>query len=161
MANDNRISSRLGDEDLAFLRDTVQSLRARLPFLLSLTVQERKELAKLGEKSIGFDEKCSTYMANNPEFLPGFVDLAEVEQDRALRSQVLRFFAELDRLHEQVDDTLMVLGNEILMADLAYYQSVREAARRGLPGAEAIYEDLRSRFPGAPRQARTEKAGQA
>jgi hypothetical protein len=32
---------------------------------------------------------------------------------------------------------------------LAYYQSVREAARRNVQGAKGIYEDLRQRFPGA------------
>jgi hypothetical protein len=34
------------------------------------------------------------------------------------------------------------------MADLAYYQSVREAAHRSRAGAQDIYDDLRQRFPG-------------
>ena len=41
------------------------------------------------------------------------------------------------------------------MADLAYYQSVREAAHRGRDGAQDVYDDLRQRFPG-PRGNRVE-----
>lgn len=36
-------------------------------------------------------------------------------------------------------------------ADLAFYQNVKQAARRGVNGAEAIYADLQQRFPGRPR----------
>jgi len=38
--------------------------------------------------------------------------------------------------------------SEVWMADLAYYQSVREAAHRNRAGAQDVYDDLRQRFPG-------------
>lgn len=158
MPDDNRISATLADDDLAAIHEALNALRARLPWLLSLTTAERVALAKLGDKSVGFDEKCRTYMASKPEFLPGFVSAAEVDKDRVLRTQVQRVLADVRALADQLDDTLMVLGNELWLADLAYYQNVRAAARRGIPGAEIIYEDLRARFPGAPRQTQTEPA---
>jgi hypothetical protein len=40
------------------------------------------------------------------------------------------------------------VSSEVWMADLAYYQSVREAAHRSRAGAQDIYDDLRQRFPG-------------
>ena len=42
----------------------------------------------------------------------------------------------------------MVVNSELWMADLAYYQNVRQAAKRGIAGAQAIYDDLKKRFPG-------------
>lgn len=149
MSRDNRLSAQLDAGAIDTIRQSLATIRAQLPFLLSLTPQERKELPKLGEKTVGFDEKCVSYMQSNPEFLPGFIDTAEVDKDRALRSQLLLFAADLQGLAQQVEDSLTVLGSEILMADLAYYQSAREAARRGRAGAQGIYDDLRSRFPGA------------
>lgn len=149
MSNDNRISAVLSDQDVAAVQAALATLRGVLPFLVTLTAQERKELPKMGPKSIGFDEKCTTYMANRAEFVPGFVDMAEVQKDRALRAQLLRFAAELESLSGSVDDTLQLVGSEVWMADLAYYQSVREAAHRGRAGAQDIYDDLRLRFPGA------------
>lgn len=148
MTRDNRLSAALDAAAVETIGASLLTVREQLPFLISITPPERRDMPKLGEKSVGFDEKCVTYMQSNPEFLPGFVDIAEVDKDRALRTQMLRFAADLQSLAQQVEDTLTVLGSEIWMADLAYYQSAREAARRGRAGAQGIYEDLRSRFPG-------------
>lgn len=152
MTDDNRISAVLTPEDIDAIKTALGIVRAKLPFLVSLTPQDRREIAKMGDKSIGFDEKCALYMKTHPEFLPGFVDIEEVLKDRALRGQILEFSSLLDTTSQNVDDTLMLVNRDIWMADLAYYQSVREAAKRGRPGAQAIYDDLSSRFPGSSRQ---------
>ncbi|AGG88277.1 MULTISPECIES: hypothetical protein [Rhodanobacter] len=148
MSSDNRISAVLSDEDVTAVQGALAAARAVLPFLVTLSAQERQALPRLGPKSVGFDEKCVTYMTNRAQFVPGFVDLAEVQKDRALRSQLLRFAAELQTLAASVDDTLQLVASEVWMADLAYYQSVREAAHRGRDGAQDVYDDLRQRFPG-------------
>lgn len=148
MSNDNRISAVLSDEDVASVQAALATIRGALPFLVTLSGQERKELPRMGPKSIGFDEKCTTYMANRVEFMPGFVDPAEVTKDRALRTQLLRFAAELETLAGSVDDTVQLVSSEVWLADLAYYQSVREAAHRGRDRAQDIYDDLSPRFPG-------------
>jgi hypothetical protein len=148
MPNDNLISATVSAEDVLAIKDAVAVIRGKLPFMLSLSPQERREMAKMGEKSIGFDEKCTLYMNNHADFVPGFVDMAEVARDRALRSQMLEVWSLLNALTLNVDDTLMVVNQDIWMANLAYYQSVREAAKRGRPNAQSIYDDLRTRFPG-------------
>lgn len=148
MPNDNLISESISAEDIQAVKDALALVRDKLPFLVSLHPQERREMAKMGEKSIGFDEKCTLYMSNHAEFVPGFLDLAEVARDRALRARILEFWSTLNALTQQVDDTLMVVNQDIWMANLAYYQSVREAAKRGRPNAQTLYDDLRTRFPG-------------
>jgi GrpB-like predicted nucleotidyltransferase (UPF0157 family) len=47
-----------------------------------------------------------------------------------------------------VDDTTMVAGSEAYQFALIFYNSVKMAARQDIPGAKAIYEDLKKRFPG-------------
>jgi hypothetical protein len=150
MSNDNRVSATLTAQDVTDILGAVTAISSKLPFLVTLSPQERRELPKMGDKSIGFDDKCRTYMGSHPEFLPGFVDVNEVNKDRELRQQIMRFYVSLIALTDQVDDTLQVVSSEAWMADLAYYQSVREAAKRGRAGAQGIYEDLQQRFPGAP-----------
>lgn len=148
MSDDNRISAALTAQDITDINAAIQTIRTKLPFLISISNQERREMAKLGDKSMGFDEKCAAYMASNPEFLPGFVVPAEVTKDRALRDLMMQFVPNLMTLCESVDDTVMVVNSELMMADLSYYQNVRQAAKRGRPGADTIYNDLRVRFPG-------------
>lgn len=146
MANDNAVSAKLSAKDTGDILEAIQTIRSKLPFLRTLTPQERRERTKMGAKTVGFDDKCVAYMQSNPEFLPGFFPVEEVKKDRDLRGQIMRFIAELNSLTQQVDDTLMVVSGEVLMADLAYYQNVRSAAKRGLPGAKGIAEDLQTCF---------------
>ena len=153
MTNDNRVSATILPADITAILAAIATIRSKLPFLIPVGAQERIELPKLGEKTIGFHEKCTAYMASNPEFIPPFVLPAEVGKDISLRDQFHQFLPQLVELYNLITGTEMVVGSEIYMADLAYYQSTREAARRGRPGAEAIYNDLQSRFPGSPTQA--------
>jgi hypothetical protein len=157
MAYDIRVVAVLSDEDVTSIQSALTTVRGALPFLVTLSGQERRELAKMGPKSVGFDEKCATYMNNRPEFAPGFVDVAEVQKVRALRSQLLRFTMELQTLASCVDDTVQLVSSEVWLADLDYYKGIREAAKTGQAGAQDAYDDLRVRFPG-PRANRTAPA---
>src|SRR5690242_14566021 len=100
MGNDNRVSATLSAQDTADILAALQTIRSKVPFLVTLSAQERREMAKMGAKSVGFDDKCVAYMQSNPEFLPGFVPAEEVKKDRDLRTQMMRFVAELDALAE-------------------------------------------------------------
>jgi hypothetical protein len=51
-----------------------------------------------------------------------------------------------------VEDTIMVAGSEAYHAALAVYHNVQTAAKQDIPGAKAIYEDLKNRFPGGKRR---------
>ena len=148
MPSDNRISASITAADKTAVITAVDTIRSKLPFLLNLTAAERKELPKLGDKTLAFDEKCAGYMAAHPELVPGFVNSAELAKDRALRTDLNDISRALGTLLEGVDDTLMLASSEAYMADLSFYQSVRQAAQRGVVGADTIYSDLKQRFPG-------------
>ena len=158
MTSNNRIVGALTEQDVTELQTAIEAMKSKLDFLITLTRQDRRELPKMGERSIGFEEKCATHMATNPEFLPGFVSLPAITSGRALRSQLQRCFAPLQALCTALEDTLMAVSSEIWLADLAFYHNAHDAARRKLPGAEAIYSDLSSRFPGARRKENSEAA---
>lgn len=111
-------------------------------------MRKRAGLAKLGDRTVDFDEKCALGMTSHPELVPGYVLVAEVIKDRLLRAALLEIFGVLNDLSQQVNDTLTQLGHEIYVDDLSFYSAVREAARRGLPGAENLLDELASRFPG-------------
>ncbi len=56
-------------------------------------------------------------------------------------------------LAAKAEDTFNVIGNEIMLADLAYYNNTGEAANHGAPGAGPIHDDLATRYPGRPAKA--------
>ncbi|MCX6895646.1 MAG: hypothetical protein NTZ16_09155 [Verrucomicrobia bacterium] len=146
MPNDNQVSATLADQSVTDILGHLTAIEVLLPFLISREPSDDNVM--LGEKSVGFDEKCASYMASHPEFIPGYVKPAEVLKDRTLRAQLIRFLPQLHLLAAKVEDTCNVVGNEIIMADLAFYNTTGEAAKRGTPSAGDIHDDLATRYPG-------------
>lgn len=149
MPDDNRISASLTDADKQAILTAIATIKTKLPFLLSLTPDDRVAMPKMSDKSVAFDEKCATYMDSLPALVPGFVNVAEVKKDRDLREQLAGVAAEIAALASSMDDTMMVVSSELWMADLSFYQSIRQGAKRSVAGAQAAYDDLSQRFPGA------------
>ena len=150
MSSNNRVSPTLSSQDSADIVSALEGVRSKLPFLVTLSPRERQQRAKMGHKSVGFDEKCVAYMQSNPEFLPGFVGNERMAGNRAVRAELLRFAAPLNALAQAVNDTLLELSSDIWTADLAYYRVVQAAARRDEPAAKLILADLKTRFSRTP-----------
>lgn len=51
------------------------------PYLVALTGTERRDLPKMGEKSVAFVEKAYQYFIENPALRPNFVDEADYTID--------------------------------------------------------------------------------
>jgi hypothetical protein len=148
MPNDNRVSAEITAAQKTTVMTKIGEINTVLDFLVNLTKDERIQLPKLGASSLAFDEQCASYMASAPNLVPPFVDPAEVTKDRNLRLALADILRETRKLCEKLDDTLLLVGSEIWMADLSFYQTVRQAARRDVPGADTIYDELKQRFPG-------------
>jgi hypothetical protein len=146
MANDNQVSGVITDQNITDILGHLTAIQTLLPFLISREPGDNNVM--LGDKSVGFDEKCAGYMASNPEFIPGYVKPADVLNHRALRDQFKQFLPQLQLLAAKAQDTYDVVGNELMMADLAYYGSTGDAAKRGRPNANDIHNDLAARYPG-------------
>ncbi len=52
----------------------------------------------------------------------------------------------LNQVVGNIDDTATLCGSEASDAASAYYGSVRVASQKGVPNANAIYEDLSVRY---------------
>jgi len=156
--NNNRVSVTIADQTVTDILGHIAAIETLLPFLLTRDAGDNSVL--LGEKSVGFDEKCAGYMTSNPEFIPGYIALPEVLKDRSARAQFLKFLPSLNLLAGKADDTFNVIGNEIMLADLAYYNNTGEAANHGAAGAGNVHDDLATRYPGRPAKAAAVKTAQ-
>ena len=147
MPNDNRISAILSDADKAAVLAAFQVIKDKLPFLINLTPAERQSIPTLGTTRGGMDEAFATAMAAHPELVPGFVDVPELAKDRALWLPLAEILQLSTEVCEGIADTHALAGSDIYMAYLSFYQNVKQAAKRGVPGADAIYQNLRRFFP--------------
>lgn len=159
MPNDNQVSAVLTDQNVTDLLTHLTAIGTLLPFLISRADGDNNVM--LGDKSVAFDEKCASYMASNPEFIPAYISPAEVLKDRALRAQFVKFLPQLLLLAAKAEDTYNVVGNEMMIADLAYYGNTADAAKRGITSAGDIHDDLATRYPGRPAKSLAANAAKA
>lgn len=65
------ITATVAPADVAAIKAAIATIQQKLPFLISLTDQERKSLPKTGPNSLSFVEHAQTAADNNPTILPG------------------------------------------------------------------------------------------
>lgn len=132
--------------------DKLNEINALLkPYLLTLTPDERKYILKKGDKSDSFVNKALEYTKTNPEFIPQFLNASDFEIDVTDADNLIGIISMATQLYNGLDDTAMIAGSEGYYAALAYYNSVQMAVSQNIPGAKAIYEELKKRFPGKSR----------
>lgn len=149
MAIDNRISVEITAAQKTAIVAAVTALKTALePFLINLTVQERQALPKIGDATLAFHQKCVAYRASRPDLIPSFTNVLELAKDLKLVADLQPCFTDLAPLCEGLEDTISLAFTDAYLADLSFYASVKQAARRGVAGTDTIYNDLKQRFPG-------------
>ena len=118
------------------------------PYLHGLLDEERRDLFKLGDKSVGYLEKQMGYLETAPQFIPEYMDVAEFKKDAQVVAALQPIYQIIAPLLTNIEDTRMLAGSEAMTTGKMYYGNVRLAAKNNIPGARAIYEDLSERFPG-------------
>lgn len=145
--NENRISIEISQADIAAVNAAIQVINDKLrPYLIALNQEDKKVLAKIGERNVPFVEKCLQYAQSNPEFLPPYINAGEFKKDFDGFSVLRNLLRPLAQTVNNIDDTATLCGSEANEQGLAYYGSVRHAAKMNVPNARAIYDDLSVRF---------------
>lgn len=138
----NRISAELTDENETLVLQYVNDAAVALDFLVELTTDERKRLAKMGRKDLDFVERSLRHANGSPQYLPPYLQLDELQKDMLLAAKLKNVYKQVNELGAKLKDTIRVAESEALEVSRAYYKSVREAANNGAESAELIYKDL-------------------
>lgn len=145
--NENRISLSFTDEEKAKINKAVQDLNGVFATkLIALSNEDKKRLYKVSDDAIPFIEKVAQYAVSNPEFVPVYLDAGEFTKDFTAFTELRGFGRLLLPIASNMEDTAMLAGSEADEFARMYYAAVAQAAKLGVPGAQAIYEDLRTRF---------------
>ena len=145
--NENRISLSFTDAEKTQISQAIQTLNTLLsPKLIALPKEDKLRLAKISDDAIPFAEKVAQYTVSNPEFNPRFMTAEEFAKDLSAFTLLREFSRLLSQISSNIDDTRTLAGSEADEYARAYYAAVGQAAKMGVPGAQAIYDDLSVRF---------------
>jgi hypothetical protein len=126
----NRISAELGAESVTDIKKKLNDIRAGLSFLLSLTKEERKNKQNMGQGGVGFGKAALKAAQTHNEILPVKFSVTEFQKDVLLYEQLQMLLSDLSTLCQNVDDTVLLLGQEIMEQSNDVYDSVKLAAKR-------------------------------
>ena len=155
MAQENRSHLQFSEEKKTRVRNLMLELRAELlDDLTHLTPADRHEMPKMGEKSVSFVIRSQEQIHKNPPLVPSYVDTPAMDVDLDTVNLMRDYEQLLLPVVTAIQDTMMLAGSEAYQAALLFYRAVKGAAQARVPGAEAVYNDLSSRFP-TPRRSKS------
>lgn len=139
------ITASVSEADIQQIKAALATIEEKLPFLITLTAEERRKLFKMGDKSLAFVNNSLNAAQSNPDILPASFDLDEFLRDYQLATTLTDILFRLQQLTEKVDDTRMAVSSEAMSSSLTVYNYVKAAAKI-TPGLKIIAEQLGDRF---------------
>ncbi len=147
MANDNIVSITIPTEELKKATDALNVAKGILEkYLVSLTPEQRTALPKMGDKTTPFVEKITEYVKSSPEFVPNFMNIANLEVDYKAVNDLTSLYRTCEQLTSNLNDSILISGSEAFSNALIYYNSVKQASKNNVPNAKIVFEDLKKRF---------------
>ena len=147
MSKENVVSIQIPAKEMQSTLQKLQEIKATLkPYLVALQPSERMRLPKMSDKTLPFVQKATEYAQSHQNFSPPYFQPTELAIDLKAVEDLTRIYRETEQLCKNLDDTIMLSGSEAYAESLAYYQAVKQAARRNVPDAQTVYDDLRKRF---------------
>ena len=142
----NLENAALPSEVVAQIEAKVAEIKQSMPYLVGLSTKDRQSLNILGRKSTQFVQRAVDSVRQNPELAPSFLDAETLTSNYSLYNSLLTILEPVQQLERMIADTMMVAGNLAYTDALDYYNTVKRAAKSNVPGAEAVSENLKTRF---------------
>ncbi len=140
------IQASLDDATKEQVIQKVREIEALLPFIVNLTLEEKRTLPKMGKKTLAFVERAMGYAQKERDLVPPYLDPLELNSDILLAKQLIDIMEVINPLAEKVSDTYHACGAEAYAAARVFYNSAKAASKGNLPGIDTIVKDLGERF---------------
>jgi hypothetical protein len=148
--NPNKLDVTLTPEETAAVGASVASLYSAMPFLVTLTTSEIRQLPKLGDKSEAFVRQAHQIARDHPAALPLGLSVEQMDRDQAIRDLLLPVHQQLTQLLTMVNSTLVLAGSDLMQASLIIYRCLQSHGDQ--VGLREVRDELARRFAKAPRE---------
>lgn len=151
--NQNKISAVLPAQAVTDILAAVATIRTKLPFLVSLSPEERKRLRNVTEETQGVVLAALNFVTQHPEAIPATFNTAEFNKDGALLTPYQQVASAISQLDSEVDDTLRALHSDLYDEFLDVYAFAKANNRNG--GYDEFINSVKGRFSSGPRRKTT------
>jgi hypothetical protein len=142
--NTDLVKGHLSAEQVQTIMNLIGQIRAELPFLIDLNVEERRTLPKLGDKSQAFVDQGLLLATQNEGIMPRNFDIDGYSNDVTLVRQLHSIVLALGQLQGRLEDTFLAAGSDAYSQTLLVYQAAKLAGKNG--SLDQHLEGLSRRF---------------
>ncbi len=144
---ENKISVTITEEDQTKIDTSLNDLDTIfMYYLTTLSNDEKQAMPLMGKNTLSFVEDSHRLMIQNPALTPSYVDTAEMGIDLEAVKTLTSFLNIIDKIKAALEDSIMLSGSEAYTAALAFYHSIKGAAKANVPNTKVIYDELRTQF---------------
>jgi inhibitor of KinA sporulation pathway (predicted exonuclease) len=115
-------------------------------FMVHLRPGDRRRLNGVGIRGQGFVHRCYDSAEENEQLLPRTLELRQFFDDEQDFNRKRMLYEALSEFQKEAWNATLTAADVVYGDALEYYNSVREAAKRRVPGAEDAYNFLKPFF---------------
>ena len=139
------IDASVSADDLQAITDAFATIKQKLPFLVTLTADERRATFKTGPDRLSFVQNALTAAQGYTDIFPPSFNTPAFQKDVELLAVLTELQSLADSITSQIDDTLLAVGGESMRQATQVYNYVREASKT-TPGLKPVADQLGERF---------------
>ena len=121
--NISPVRATVSEDDQGTVSAAIASIKQKLPFLVDLSVDDRKSMVKIGTKGYSFVKQALDVASQHPGVLPASFDVNEMRNDTQLFAYLTTLQLTLSQLKKQIDDTVMQIGSQSYASARVVYAS--------------------------------------
>ena len=121
----NRISASLSQDDRDAVMEAIKTIKERLPFLVTLSTEQIKELPKAGAKARDFSQKALEIVTQNPDIMPRSFDIEEMRKDVELHQAFEPVYLAFVQLMDAIESTHTLIRSESYSSALMVYTQAK------------------------------------
>ena len=141
----NLISAVLPSEDVAQINSALETIKQKMPFLITFTEAQKKAIHKLGNTLKPFVDDAAGAVNLYPQMMSGTFNKEEYMRDYQLYKSLSEIDGILASLYSAVADTLTAVGSDTLVGSLLIYTAV-QSNKNKIPGLDAVAEKMQVFF---------------
>lgn len=147
MARSNKITYDFTDVQKDAVLQKITDLKLQMPFLVNLTMEERKKFKGIGNKNVSYVQKCLEGAQAFPNELKKNFDTTEFKKDVNLFNNLLGVQIACQSLLELIDDSMKAAGVDAMGASSEVYASLKSSAKSNA-SVKNLVAEIAERFKG-------------
>jgi hypothetical protein len=155
----SNISAAIVAADKTAVQTAIQTIKSKMPFLINLSIDERKKLRKMASVRTSYVQDVYQASVGNSGAIPQGINLVEYGKDLQLYrdlSDIMSWFAPL---YESIESTSMALGSELMKQSDECYGHLKVAAKKSTnQSLNTTVSKIASQLKQSPKPLITEKS---